>query len=75
MAFSCDRAGKMPNGIKLASLSPEAMRSAVAFDCLVTVKLLLTRRQRMALKGPDEIAQGFALGSAAKHSTSPERAK
>ena len=42
------------------------MRIAVAFDFVVAIKLLLTRRQRMALKGPDVIAQGEALGRAPK---------
>ena len=51
------------------------MRIAVAFDFVVAIKLLLTRRQRMALKGPDVIAQGEALGRATKPRKSPERAK
>jgi len=51
------------------------MRRAAVFDCVVTVKPSVTRCQRLALKGPDVIAQGFALGQATKRRMSPERAK
>ncbi len=63
------------NGIKLARPSPETTRSAVVFDCVVTAKLSITCCRHVALKGPHEIAQGEALGHAAKHGMSPERAK
>ncbi len=63
------------NGIKLARPSPETMRSAAVFDCVVTVKPSMTRCRHGALKGPHVIAQGEALGRATKHRMSPERAK
>ena len=51
------------------------MRNAHVFECMVAVKPLETRCQYLALQGPHEIAQGKALGHAAKHRISPEGAK
>jgi len=76
-----DRQETMPcsprkrNGTQLLKPAPETMRRAAVFDCVVTVKPSVTRCQRLALKGPDVIAQGFALGQATKRRMSPERPK
>ena len=51
------------------------MRSAAMSDPMGAVNPSMTRCQHLALKGPHEIAQGYALGCATLHRMSPERAK
>ncbi len=70
------------NGIESMKTSPEPMRRASVFDGIVAVKLLVTRWQYLALKGPNEspkrsfgTPRGKALGHATKYRMSPEGAK